>query len=188
MSKKHADELLEKAYDSYASALEKFCRARLGEAYESTNDCVQEAFCVYYKRLLGGERFDNPRAFLYRTANNMVLRAKEEYFKNASRTKSFDDAENELSQIIVEFEDSATDCTDYDKLRDVLIARLNENEQKLYHMKYIQKMSLIEIGNALGIPPNTAAKRLSRMREKIKRLVEPILEEYEKGESAWSLL
>ena len=49
MNKKYADEQLEKAYDLYAKPLERFCLSRLGEAYESVSDCVQEAFYIYYK-------------------------------------------------------------------------------------------------------------------------------------------
>ena len=114
MSKKYADEQLEQAYDLYAKPLERFYLSRLGETYGSANDCVQEAFCIYYKRLLDNEHFENPRAFLYRTVSNLALKARNEYLKYASRTKSIDD--ESVGEIAVSIEDSITDYTDYDRL------------------------------------------------------------------------
>ena len=181
MNKKYADEQLEKAYDLYAKPLERFCLSRLGEAYESVNDCVQEAFYIYYKRLLDNEQFENSRAFLYRTVSNLALKARDEYFKNASRTKSIDD--ESVGEIPVTIEDSIIDYTDYDKLKDLLISRLSENEQRLYQMKHVEDKSLAEISKILEINEKAVANRTHRLRLKIKRLIEPILEENEIGGS-----
>lgn len=179
MSKAYADKQLELAYEQYGIAVGRYCRIRLGEAADMANDCLQEAFCVYYKRLLKGESFENPRAFLYKTANIMVCRAKEEYFKNAKRTKPLDDAEN----IAVFIHDAIPDELDYDALKTLLISRLSDDEQWLYQMKYAEEKSLKEIGEILGIAPSAVANRTSRLRTKIKRLVEPVLNESQKGGS-----
>lgn len=181
MNKKYADEQLEQAYDLYAKPLERFCLSRLGEAYESADDCIQDAFCIYYKRLLDNEQFENPRAFLYRTVSNLALKARDEYFKNASRIKSFDD--ESLGEIAVSIEDSITDYTDYDRLKDLLISRLKEDEQRLYQMKFVEGKSLAEISKILDINEKAAANRTHRLRLKIKRLTETILNENEIGGS-----
>ncbi len=177
MSKAYADKVLEEAFESFGKALEEFCRVRLGEAGQSSNDCVQEAFLVFYKRLLGGETFENPRAFLYKTANIMVLRAREEYFKNAKRSKSLEEAQD----IPVFIEAFSENELDYERIKEILVTRLSEDEQKLYKMKYEQKMSLAEIGNELSIAPAAAANRLSRLRTKIKAMTKPVLQEILKG-------
>lgn len=181
MSKKYADEQLEQAYELYAKQLERFCLSRLGDAYDSVNDCVQEAYYIFYKRLLNNEQFDNPRAFLYRTVSNLALRAKDEYYKNASRTKSIDD--ESVLGVSVTMEDGITDYTDYDKLKELLISKLSDEEQRLYQMKYVEEKSLAEIALKLGINDKAVANRTHRLRQKIKRLIEPILEENEKGGS-----
>ena len=177
MSKAYADKALEEAFERYGRALEEFCRVRLGEAGQNSNDCVQEAFLVFYKRLLGGEAFENPRAFLYKTANNMVLRAKEEYFKNAKRSKSLEEAED----VPVFLEAFSEKEIDYDEIKEILISQLSEEEQKLYKMKYEREMSLAEIGKELSIAPAAAANRLSRLRNKIKAMTKPFLQEKLKG-------
>lgn len=179
LSKVYADEQLKLAYEQYGKAVEKYCRIRLGETADMTNDCVQEAFCVYYKRLLKGETFENSRAFLYRTANIMVCRAKEEYFKNAKRTKPLEDAEN----IAVFMQDAVPDELDYDVIKARLISKLSDGEQQLYQMKYVDGKSLKEIGKILDIAPAAVANRTSRLRTKIKGLVESVLKEAQKGGS-----
>ena len=120
VSKACAQEALEQAYDAYAERLKSFCRVRLGEAAEAADDCVQETFLVYYKRLLGGEAFLHPRSFLYKTANVMVCKAREEYFKNVKRSESQEKAE-QLSVTMNAFDEADWD---YDKLKALLLARL----------------------------------------------------------------
>ena len=179
LSKKYADEQLEQAYDLYAKSIERFCLSRLGEAYGNANDCVQEAFYIYYKRLLDNEHFENPRAFLYRTVSNLALKARNEYLKCASKTKSIDD--ESFGEIAVSIEESITDYTDYDRLKDLLVSRLNEGEQRLYQMKFVEDKNLAEISKILNINEKAVANRTHRLRLKIKRLIEPILKENEIG-------
>lgn len=177
VNKAYADEKMKNAYDEYIDSLKTFCKVRLGEAGDFANDCVQETYCVYYKRLLNGEIFENPRAFLYKTANIMVLRAKEKYFKNAQRTKSLEQADNLVSHL----DDYLEQDFDIEFAKEILISKLNDNEKKLYQMKYVQGKSLKEIGQELDIPPGAVANRTSRLRAKVKKLLDSSLSESIKG-------
>lgn len=181
MSKAYADEQLEEAFSLYSKAIEKFCFTRLGEANEYAGDCVQDTYCVFYIRLLDGETFNNPRAFLYKTANNMVLKAKEKYYQNAKLTKQLDQAE----ALIVEdnIENKNDIMLDIEAAKEILISQLSDLEKELYQMKYVENKSLKEIGIILGIPPTTVAMRTSRLRTKIKKLITPILTEIRKGDN-----
>ena len=167
LDKEFADKQLENAYRQYGQAIEKFCRVSLGEAYDSAADCVQEAFYVYYQRLLNGESFSNPRAFIYKTANILVLKEKEKYYKNARRTKPLDDAVN----LSVEMESLISDYTDYDKIKEQLIAALSDSEQELYEMKFVKRLAMKEIAEVLSIKPAAAANRVSRLRKRIIKLI-----------------
>lgn len=93
--KRAADESLSFACREYGKCLEKYCRVRLGEAADWADDCVQETFYIYYKKLLDGESVEKPKAFLYRTADNMIKRKLHEHYKNASRTVPLDEARDE---------------------------------------------------------------------------------------------
>ena len=50
----------------------------------------------------------------------------------------------------------------------------------LYRLKYVEKRSLKEIADLMGITPNAVAKRTQRLRAVVKQLAEPTLEIYER--------
>lgn len=171
--KRAADEMLSAACRDYKGCLEKYCRVRLGEAADSVDDCVQETFYIYYKKLLNGETIEKPKAFLYRTADNMIKRKLSEHYKDASHTVSLDEARDKEAVT----SDETASLLDYDKLKDTLLSVLTEKEQYLYRLKYEQRKSLKEIGEILNIPPATVANRTSRLRSKIKGLVGSVIED-----------
>lgn len=180
MNKDLANKKLEEAYDLYAKSIEKFCFTRLGEAAGMTEDCVQETFLIYYNKLLDGQTFENVRAFLYKTADIMVKRAKEKYYKNAKRHKDIDDVDESQGREM-DFDEIAFRDLDYDRAKDILLEMLTDSEKELYRLKYVEKKSLKEIGEILKIPASAVANRTSRLRGKVKKLIEPILNDYAKG-------
>ena len=184
MGKSKADAALNEAFENYSKAIEKFCIVRLGEERDYANDCVQETYCVFYRKLLDGTEFENPRAFLYKTANNMVLKAKDDYYKNAARTKSLDEADNIPVYIEEKVEDMLeNDEVDIDEAKRILLSMLSVYELELYEMKYVRRLSLKEIAKTLDIAPTAVAMRTSRLRSKVKELIIPALEEIRKGGS-----
>lgn len=175
--KHQADEALKHAYELCFTPLLKYCNVRKGDAAVSADDCVQEAFLVYYNKLLSGETFQNPRAFLYRTADNFLKQAIEQFVRQRDRTVPLEDAEA-LSAAPLPFE--ASDL-DYDKLAAVLLSELTTEEQALYRMKYIERRPLFEIAELLGISPAAAAKRTSRLRSRIKDKLTSTIQSQSKG-------
>lgn len=175
--KKRADEKLKEAYSLYYLPLIKYCNVRMGDARISADDCVQEAFLVYYNRLLSGEDIINPRAYLYRTADNFVKRAVESYGRAVKRTVPLDEAEELLSHDLP-FD---TANTDYDALAEKLLNTLGEQEQQFYKLKYIEQLPLSEIAEKLEISPTAAAKRSSRLRKHITEKLKDFIEFYSEG-------
>lgn len=180
MGKSKADILLEESFEQYSKAIEKFCYVRLGEASDYASDCLQETYCLFYRKLLDGTEFENPRAFLYKT----VLKAKENYYKNAKRTKSLDEAENIPTYIEESIEDKIeNNDVDIDFAKSLLLSSLDDDELILYQMKYVERLSLKEISDKIHISPSAVAMRTSRLRSKVKELVIPTLTEIRKGGS-----
>lgn len=170
--------LLKQAYKDYHEIIYKYCYSRLGEYNELAEDCMQNAFVVYYQKLLAGESIQSPKAYLYKVAENIVKKTKAKQIKQKSRIISLEEAyfvsapETDLSAIEL----------DYDEIKKILLAELSEAEQLLYEQKYVKQMSLREIADIYGIDPAAVANRTSRLRKKITRLITPVLEEYRKGE------
>lgn len=178
VNKAKADEEFRRAYGNYNRLLLKYCTVRLKEVPDAVEDCVQNTYLAYYRRLLSGEEIVNPKAFLYRTADNMVKRAVAEFYKNAKRHTELAEAERIMTYD--DFDIIAAQL-DYDRLKALLISRLSEEEQYLYRLKYVEGKSLKEIGEHLRIAPPAVANRTSRLRKKIKGLIDEIIENQAKG-------
>ncbi len=159
------EQFINDCYEKYYQSIFKYCRVRLGEFSEHAEDCVQDAFVVLQRKLNEGETVEQPRAFLYRTADNFVKRTVEHYSKERKRTVELTEAENAPAPPII------SDDFDYDEFARILIATLSEQEQELYILKYVQQKSLKEIAKILNIQPTAVAKRVSRLRQRIKDLI-----------------
>ena len=166
--KKRADALLQKCYDEYRIRLFNYCLSRLDGIREAADDCVQETFIVFYDRLLDGEQFENPRAFLYRTADNFVKRQKQ---KTASELRREVPLES-VSDIGVDDEYvMKLDEIDYEECAKILLNLLSEEEKQIYDLRYIRKLGVEDVAQNLGISRPAASMRLMRLRNKIKDMV-----------------
>ena len=166
--KKRADALLQECYDQYRIRLFNYCLSRLDGSREAADDCVQETFIVFYNKLLDGEEFENPRAFLYRTADNFVKRQKQKDAVELKRSIPL----NEAADVGVTDEYlSRFDLIDYEEIAKILLNLLTDEEKQIYDLRYIQKICVEEISDKLGISRTATSKRLMRLRNKIKDMV-----------------
>ena len=165
-NKKWADEQLRQAYDTYYEKIARFCNIKLKSRNEA-EDCVQECFMVYYKRILRGEEIGNTGAFLYKIADNLV-KTQWRQDKKANNIVPLDELEESLAtQEVYDYSN-----IDYDACAEKIIGILDEKEQILYKLKYTDQKSIAEIAEKLNVSFDAAAKRLSRLRQKVKEMVE----------------
>ena len=160
-----ASEKLSAAYEQYYENLCRFCFLKLKNE-EQTYDCVQESFCVFYDRILQGEEIVNVGGYLYKIADNLV---KAQWRKN-KREQNILQLEEIKETLVIQQKFDFSD-TDYDVLAQKVLTALDEKELEIYKLKYIEKKSINEIAQKLGISFSAAAKRLSRMRMKTKELI-----------------
>ncbi len=134
---------------------------------DSAEDCMQNTFMVLYKKMLNKEEIENPRAFLYKTSGNFILKCFEEKKKNVNKTVCISDYENK----IVDNQNAIDSDIDYQLLNKRLNSLLTQEEQLLLRYKYIYDFTIEETAKRLNISAPAAAKRLQRLREKIKKSV-----------------
>ncbi len=167
--KSRADKLLEQCYSEYRIKLFNYCLARLDGVREAADDCVQESFIVFYNQLLEGEEFANPRAFLYRTADNFVKRRRSKSVSQAAHEVPLDTARDYEARDLNFSE--AVNNIDYEELAKHLIEELDEDERMLYKKRYEDKLGVEEISKQLSISRPAASMRLIRLRNKVRDMV-----------------
>ncbi|MCH5192103.1 MAG: sigma-70 family RNA polymerase sigma factor [Oscillospiraceae bacterium] len=166
--KEDAAEIFRQYYDEYYKSLISFACARLRSSSDFSEDCVQEAFMVFYDKLKSGERFEHPRAFLYRTLDNIIKKQQSKISTEQKNTLSLDDPENIL-------ELKAEDSADYEKYIKQLENTLDEDERFFYTEKYVNEKKIEQIAEESGLSVGAVTMRLSRLRKKLKKELEDLL-------------
>lgn len=146
-----------KAYDELADAIYRHCFFRVyskGRAEE----LMQETFMKVWNYILSGIKIDNLKAFLYRTANNLVI--------DESRKKKEEslEAHMEHSPTAEPARDSQADIERDMMLTDIRRAmlKLPPEAQELLTYRFIDDLDPKEIAHILNITPNNASVKITR--------------------------
>lgn len=154
------------AYKELSDALFRHCYFRVFER-ERARDLVQEVFTRTWEYIASGKRVDNLRAFLYRSANNLVI----DYVRK-KKTLSLDELQD------AGFDPRAERAHELEGIVDgramlVLLSRLEESYRQVLVMRYIDDMAPKDIALALGESENAVSVRIHRALKKARELVEP---------------
>ena len=166
--KEDAAEIFRQCYDEYYKSLINFACARLRGNSDFSEDCVQETFTVFLSKLKSGEQFEHPRAFLYRTLDNIIKKQQSKISAEQKNMLSLDDPENVL-------EIKAEESADYEKYIKQLENSLDDEERFFYTEKYVKEKKIEQIAEESGLSVGAVTMRLSRLRKKLKKELEDLL-------------
>lgn len=156
-------------YESTKEKILNFCMARSRCNLEVSEDCTQEAFIVLFKRMKNGETFENPKAFLYKTANNFLMKAME---KNETKSKNETSLQDESFSDIADKNIQVDSKINYEDLTGRINEILSEEEKRLFKLRFVEDLKITDISQALGYNEATCATKIHRMRSKIKRCLD----------------
>jgi RNA polymerase sigma-70 factor (ECF subfamily) len=162
MEHKTEQEFLE-AYDAYADALYKHCFFRVYSSARA-EELVQDTFMKTWDYQRKGKRVDNLRAFLYKTANNLII--------DYSRKRREASLEQELDQNPgwepADEKPSPEHQLMLQQMRDSL-KDLPEDARQLLTWRYIDDLDPKDIAAILDITPNNASVKLNRAIQLLKQ-------------------
>lgn len=144
------DDIVEKYYNSIL----RYCQVRLGNQTDAY-DCTQEVFVILLQKSDKLTISENIRAWLYRTADNVINNFK----RKNSKYISLED--------IPEIQQN-TDFSCETPMSDVI----SEEEYQLIKAHYIDKEGIDHIAGRLGISSAAAAKRIYRIKARIVKYME----------------
>lgn len=164
IEKSTIDEAFNDIYERYKKSIFSFCMVKLDYDVERSEDCTQEAFIVLYRRLKKGETFENPRAFLYKTAINFIHKSIEKTAKQLQNEIPIDDGGELLADRVRDVEDKIA----FDEFSRRVDELLTVEERELFTLKYEKNLKISEIAQRCNLTPTNCAVKLSRIRARIK--------------------
>lgn len=159
-----AEQRFLQAYHEHSDAIFRYCYWRMFDR-DKAKDCVQEAFCRTWKYIGSGKDVENIRAFLYKTANNIII---DGYRKKKNVSLDYIMEKGFAPKI-----DYRQQTQEYFMNQDALnvIKSLDEKYRDVILMKYVEDLSTKEIALALRETENNVYVRLSRGLEKVRDII-----------------
>lgn len=151
-------------YDQFGDAIFRYCYFRVSSP-ELAEDLMQESFMKAWKYIAAGNHIDNPKAFLYKTAGNLVIdhyRRKKESSLEALAEKGFDPSGDDEKTI-----------TNYAAGKEALLMlkRLERDHRDILILRYIDGLTIKEIAATYGLSENAVSVRVYRAIHKLKKLL-----------------
>lgn len=165
------NEKLDEITQKYYLTIYKYCLRRTKNKHDAL-DITQNVFLILLEKYENEEILDIERWLMsvakkriyryfrdmYKTRSIFIDNELEENIKTASYNPFEEYTEKEIKQMIVEINSS-----------------LDEQEQKLYEAAFVKKVDYTEIAAQLNISPPALRKRISRLKKKIKDMIQIIL-------------
>lgn len=161
--RKPSERAFTKAYDDYADEIFRFAVFQTGDR-DKALDILQDTFTRTWAYLQAGNEIGNLRAFLYKTARNLSI-------NDAARSKAYS-LEEMQDMSGFDPEDKEGDSPETLAEHAVLLSRMSELEpqvQELLTLRYMNGLAVREIGEILGLAPNTVSVRIHRAVQDLKK-------------------
>jgi RNA polymerase sigma-70 factor (ECF subfamily) len=154
-----------KLYDTTADALLRHCYFKTHDR-ELAKDLVQEAYLRTWRAIAAGQDIPNPPAFLYRTANNLVIdhyRRKKSLSLDALAEVGFDplgEGKAEVEALAMVREARAA------------LESLEEPYRETMQLRYQAGLSISEIAAMMEESENTISVRIHRALAKLRTVLD----------------
>ncbi len=142
-------------YEDLADSVFRHCFYRLSDR-EKAKDLMQETFKRFWESLDKIESIDNPRAFIFRIANNLII---DSYRKK--KEESLDSLQEEGFDIQSDGHEDILNSVMGRELMTML-EQLNDSCRDILVMRYIDDLPVKEIAKVLGISENNVSVRIHR--------------------------
>ena len=163
---------LDQIYDAHADALYAFLLNCAGNELH-VQDALQEVFLKLARTPEILANVSNPRAFLFRIAHNALLD-----LVRRSNTRTLYEARHsgETPDLLLPLFPS--DDSEFRQAVEASLKNLPQEQRAVLHLKLWENLTFIQIAEALGISPHTAASRYRYALNKLRSTLRPVYEEH----------
>ncbi|MCF7844754.1 MAG: sigma-70 family RNA polymerase sigma factor [Kiritimatiellales bacterium] len=157
-SSESIEEDFAQAYEEYADAIFRHCAFRVFDR-DLGKELMQDAFMKTWEYIAKGNDIDNVRAFLYKTANNLVINYIRR--KNLRKVVSLEDMQESGFDIEGASGKEIKESIDAKAVLSVL-GTIKEPHRSLLVMRYIDELKPVEIASLIGGTANAISVKLNR--------------------------
>lgn len=152
------------AYDKFSDAIFRHCYLRVSDR-EKARDIMQDTFTRTWQYMVGGREIKNLKAFLFRTANNLII---DEYRKK--KTDSLDNLQEKGFDIAGDDANAAINAVELKNAID-LVQELDPSFRDVIILRLIDDFSPREIGEITGQTENAVSVKIHRGLKKLRELI-----------------
>lgn len=163
--KQHEEEYL-KAFEELSDAIFRHCLYRVSNR-EVSRDLTQETFLKVWHYIVSGGEILNMKAFLYKTANNLVI----DYYRK-KKSDSLDILQEDGFDPIGESDTEIVHGAEVSQALGIL-EKLPDADREILVFRFVDGLSISEIADTLGETENVVSVRIHRAIEKAKNIFKP---------------
>lgn len=161
------EEDLSKAYEAFSDAIFRHCFFRVYQR-EYALDLTQQVFLKTWEYLAKGNTIDQIRAFLYRTANNLIIdetrKRKEQVSLDVLEEQGFEPRVDTRAEVEANIDGAQI---------GTYLQQLAVDDREILIMRFIDDLSPKEIAEILQETANVISVRLHRALKKLRELLPP---------------
>ena len=156
-----------KAYDEFSDAIFRYCYLKVSNR-EKAKDIMQDTFIKVWEYINKDDApaISNIRAFLYKTAGNLVI---DEYRKK--KALSLDELQEGGFDAGSEGHKDIQNSAELSRAME-FVGKLDDKYRDVIIMRFVNGLSPREIGETLGETENNISVRINRAVKKVKELLE----------------
>ena len=170
--------IVNELWQEHEPYIRKLCTYKLKSLPDYVDDCVQDVFLDLSDALDKGKTIEYPKAWLTKVANNKIKDIYTQAQKDAERLIPLD-SQNLDSTYSGVFHDEYFSIEDEQIpiLKEKVINMLDDKEQQLLYDRYTLNKSISVIAKEHNTTENNIYQKLFRLKQKIKMLIEKVLNE-----------
>lgn len=174
ISENNENQLCEQIWTMYEPKIRRICEYKLSSCPDEVDEVVSQTFLALCTKL-SEDTIDNPKAWLYATASNLIKMTYDTQNKNKKNLISLDTGitdTNEHHNLIYsrDFLDKRLSNDQIDILKSQVEADLDYQERILLHYIHDEQMKYREIAKVMNSTETAIKQRAYRLRGRVKEI------------------
>lgn len=162
-------DLCDNLWNQYEPKLRRLCGYKLSNYPTEVDEVISKTYLALCEAISKGTEFDDPKSWLYQTANNQIKLKYTEINTRKRRFVSLEQVEAELMYNI-DFDDIQITDVIIEELSAELQDELSENEKLLLELRYEKNLKLKQIATIIGTTEAGVKQQHYRLKRKVKKL------------------